>query len=72
MLLTYAQTAARLNVSRMTLWRMIKRSEIRPAIVLNIGKQSRPYFHAHEVASLAMQRDPQQALELHTTTNVTQ
>lgn len=64
MLLTFEQTANKLNISRVTLYRIIERGDLKPAVVIVFGKQRRSYFHENEVDTLAKQRNPQLALDL--------
>lgn len=63
-LLSFTETYQKLGVTRVTLYAIISRGELSPAIIIPIGKQKRSYFHEHEVDTLAKQRNPLLALEL--------
>ncbi len=55
-MLTFNQTAQLLGVSRKTLYKMIERQEITPAIIVTIGKQNRPFFNNNDVNALRQAR----------------
>ncbi len=64
MYLSFNDTAKRIGVTRPTLYKLIERGEITPAIVLLFGNQKRAFFLEDEVRALAMRRNPNLAIPL--------
>lgn len=64
-LLTFEQTAERLGVTRVTLYRIVDQyNELTPAYEVYYGKQRRRWFYEHEVEALKAKRNPQLTLSL--------